>query len=56
VSFRKGDQTNIKVSRGEQNLFIWCVFMAICERMLDGHASYQAIEISLHRRSHLIAG
>lgn len=42
VSFRKGEQTNIKVSRGEQNLFIWCVFMAICERMLDGHASYQS--------------
>lgn len=42
VSFRKGDQTNIKVSRGEQNLFIWCIFMAICERMLDGHVSYQS--------------
>jgi hypothetical protein len=41
VSFRKGDETNIKVSRGEQNIFIWCVFMAICERMLDGHVSYQ---------------
>ncbi|MDP2852332.1 MAG: hypothetical protein Q8O23_02890, partial [Gallionella sp.] len=41
VSFRKGDQANIKVSRGEQNIFIWCVFMAICERMLDGHVSYQ---------------
>lgn len=41
VSFRKGDATNIKVSRGEQNIFIWCVFMAICERMLDGHESYQ---------------
>ena len=41
VSFRKGDETNIKVSRGEQNIFIWCVFMAICERMLDGHDSYQ---------------
>lgn len=41
VSFRKGDQTNIKVSRGEQNIFIWCMFMAICERMLDGHESYQ---------------
>lgn len=41
VSFRKGEQTNIKVSRGEQNIFIWCVFMAICERMLDGHESYQ---------------
>jgi hypothetical protein len=41
VSFRKGNQTNIKVSRGEQNIFIWCIFMAICERMLDGHQSYQ---------------
>lgn len=41
VSFRKGDETNIKVSRGEQNIFIWCIFMAICERMLDGHESYQ---------------
>lgn len=41
VSFRKGSQTNIKVSRGEQNIFIWCIFMAICERMLDGHDSYQ---------------
>ncbi|MBN9360897.1 MULTISPECIES: AAA family ATPase [unclassified Devosia] len=41
VSFRKGDQVNIKVSRGEQNIFIWCIFMAICERMLDGHVSYQ---------------
>lgn len=35
-------ERNIKVSRGEQNIFIWCLFMAICERMLDGHVSYQA--------------
>lgn len=41
VSFRKGDEASIKVSRGEQNIFIWCIFMAICERMLDGHESYQ---------------
>ena len=41
VSFRKGDKTHIKVSRGEQNIFIWCIFMAICERLLDGHESYQ---------------
>ncbi|PKR56303.1 AAA family ATPase [Thalassospira lohafexi] len=41
VSFSKGGEANIKVSRGEQNIFIWCVFMAICERMLDGHESYQ---------------
>ena len=35
-------ETNIKISRGEQNIFIWCLFMAICERMLDGHFSYQS--------------
>jgi hypothetical protein len=43
VSFRKGEANNIKISRGEQNIFIWCLFMAICERMLDGHVSYQWI-------------
>lgn len=37
-------ETNIKVSRGEQNIFIWCLFMAICERMLDGHVSYQSFK------------
>ncbi|WP_047258680.1 AAA family ATPase [Chromobacterium subtsugae] len=42
VSFRKGENENIKISRGEQNIFIWCLFMAICERMLDGHVSYQS--------------
>lgn len=42
VSFRKGESENIKISRGEQNIFIWCLFMAICERMLDGHVSYQS--------------
>lgn len=42
VSFRKETAENIKISRGEQNIFIWCLFMAICERMLDGHVSYQS--------------
>lgn len=42
VSFRSGGAENIKISRGEQNIFIWCLFMAICERMLDGHVSYQS--------------
>lgn len=42
VSFRKGETDNIKISRGEQNIFIWCLFMAICERMLDGHVSYES--------------
>jgi hypothetical protein len=39
VSFRKGETPNIKISRGEQNIFIRCLFIAICERMLDGHVS-----------------
>lgn len=37
-------ETNIKISRGEQNIFIWCLFMALCERLLDGHASYQSFK------------
>lgn len=37
-------ETNIKISRGEQNIFIWCLFMAICERMLDGHESYKWVK------------
>jgi len=44
VAFRKGTEENIKISRGEQNIFIWCLFMAICERMLDGHISYQWVK------------
>lgn len=41
IRFSKGDQKNIKISRGEECIFIWCTFMAICERILDGHESYQ---------------
>lgn len=44
VSFRNDEAENIKISRGEQNIFIWCLFMAICERMLDGHVSYQSMK------------
>lgn len=42
VTFRKDGQENIKISRGEQNIFVWCLFMAIAERLLDGHVSYEA--------------
>lgn len=41
VTFRKDDEERIKISRGEENIFIWCMFMAICERVIDGHPSYQ---------------
>lgn len=41
VTFRKDDAEKIKISRGEENIFKWCLFMAICERVLDDHTSYQ---------------
>lgn len=44
VSFRKGDARHIKVSRGEENIFIWCLFMAICERVIDGAEAYQWVK------------
>ncbi|MBT3053629.1 MAG: AAA family ATPase [Candidatus Thiodiazotropha sp. (ex Codakia orbicularis)] len=44
IRFRNGEEYNIKVSRGEENIFIWCLFMAICERVLDGHLSYQWVK------------
>ena len=44
VTFRKGDDERIKISRGEENVFIWCIFMAICERVIDGHPSYHWVK------------
>ena len=35
---------NIKVSRGEENIFIWCIFLAICELAIDRDESYKWVE------------
>ena len=45
VIFSRGDAQNIKISRGEQNIFIWCIFLAICELVFDGHPSYSWVKI-----------
>ncbi len=34
------EDENIKISRGEEIIFVWCIFMAICERVIDGHEAY----------------
>jgi wobble nucleotide-excising tRNase len=34
----------IKVSRGEENLFIWCVFLAICEMAIEGEEAYSWVK------------
>ncbi|WP_084473540.1 AAA family ATPase [Deinococcus ficus] len=35
---------NIKVSRGEQNLFVWCVFLAVAELALSGAEAYDWVK------------
>jgi hypothetical protein len=40
ISFSREDAENIKVSRGEENIFIWCIFLAICELAIDGDVAY----------------
>lgn len=40
VTFSRGENTHIKVSRGEENIFIWCVFMALAELAIDGAEAY----------------
>ena len=44
VSFAKGEAKHIKVARGEENIFILCPFMALCERVIDGHPSYDWVQ------------
>lgn len=44
VEFTKDGHDNIKISRGEQCIFIWCVFMAICERVLVNHEAYKWVK------------
>ena len=35
---------NIKVSRGEENVFVWCFFLAIVQLALDGAEAYQWVK------------
>jgi hypothetical protein len=37
-------QDNIKISRGEENIFIWCIFLVICELTIDGDQAYQWVK------------
>ena len=35
---------NIKVSRGEENIFVWCFFLAIVQLALDGAEAYRWVK------------
>lgn len=39
-----GDPMPIKVSRGEENIFIWCFFLAIVQLVLDGAEAYSWVK------------
>ena len=44
ITFSRGDNDHIKISRGEENIFIWCVFLAICELVIDGAKAYDWVK------------
>ncbi len=44
VIFSRDDDDNIKISRGEENIFIWCVFLAIIQLVIDGDMAYSWVE------------
>lgn len=35
-----GDLIPIKVSRGEENIFVWCFFLAVAQLAIDGQEAY----------------
>lgn len=41
---KDGDPIPIKVSRGEENIFIWCFFLAIVQLVLDGAGAYSWVK------------
>lgn len=43
-AFEFCDEDHIKVSRGEENIFVWCFFLAIVQLALDGAEAYQWVK------------
>ena len=35
---------NIKISRGEENIFVFCIFLAICELVIEGNEAYNWVK------------
>jgi hypothetical protein len=43
-TFETVREEDIKVSRGEENIFIWCFFLAIVQLVLDGAEAYKWVK------------
>jgi len=37
-------EDNIKISRGEENIFIWCFFLAVAQLAIDGESAYSWVK------------
>ena len=44
ITFSRGDADHIKISRGEENIFIWCIFLSIGELTIDGSGAYDWVK------------
>ncbi|MEG4424928.1 MULTISPECIES: AAA family ATPase [unclassified Microcoleus] len=44
ITFSRQNEQNIKVSRGEENIFIWCIYLAICQLVIDNDESYSWVK------------
>jgi hypothetical protein len=40
----EGDPVPIKVSRGEENIFIWCFYLAVAQLAIDGQGAYNWVK------------
>lgn len=43
-TYETNREEDIKVSRGEENIFIWCFFLAIAQLVLDGAEAYNWVK------------
>jgi hypothetical protein len=43
-TFETEREEDIKISRGEENIFIWCFFLAIVQLVLDGAEAYKWVK------------
>lgn len=41
---KDGEPLPIKVSRGEENIFVWCFYLAVAQLAIDEHESYQWVK------------
>jgi len=43
-TFETNREDDIKISRGEENIFIWCFFLAVVQLVLDGAEAYKWVK------------